>query len=426
MPQSVTCSGSPRTGVLSDWRKRVLREKDRLRKKKERRKKDRPLGGGALPRGCKGALSNGMMKVTKPKQTKEKDAVRKYTIHRAPGTFLTFTHREHLAREWNKRIKNGPHPTMRSFAKEMGIPAATWQREFNRGKTAETVRDPRRPNRWTYGEYDAGKAQDEINRNAANKGCPMAVTNILAEKFAHLVKVRKLSPYDAVRRMEEDEELKGKRIPKASTWYKHIRHGDIPVHYGDTPYHPDRERRKGPKPHEAKTVPGRLQLSDRPREANERLEPGHWEMDTVVSCINGVGGLLVLIDRFTREYRIELVREISQRAIIKALKRMRKKKLLSNARSVTTDNGCEFLDPEKIKAVLGCEVYYTRAYASYEKGSVENCNRIVRRWYPKGTDFGLCTRRDIRALERTINGIHRLSLNGMTATQFAAQHAPAA
>ena len=213
---------------------------------------------------------------------------------------------------------------MRSFAKEMGIPAATWQREFNRGKTAETVRDPRRPNRWTYGEYDAGKAQDEINRNAANKGCPMAVTNILAEKFAHLVKVRKLSPYDAVRRMEEDEELKGKRIPKASTLYKHIRHGDIPVHYGDTPYHPDRERRKGPKPHEAKTVPGRLQLSDRPREANERLEPGHWEMDTVVSCINGVGGLLVLIDRFTREYRIELVREISQRAIIKALKRLRK------------------------------------------------------------------------------------------------------
>ena len=135
---------------------------------------------------------------------------------------------------------------------------------------------------------------------------------------------------------------------------------------------------------------------------------------------------VVLIDRFTREYRIELVREISQRAIIKALRRMRKKKLLANVRSVTTDNGCEFLDPGKIKAVLGCEVYYTRAYASYEKGSVENCNRIVRRWYPKGTDFGLCTRKDIRELEQTINGIHRLSLNGMTATQFAAQHAPAA
>ena len=366
------------------------------------------------------------MKVTKPTTAKKKDAMRKYTIHRAPGDYLTFENREHLAREWNARIRRGSGLTLRSFAAEMGVPFETWRREFNRGRTAATVRDPDRPNRWIYGEYDAGKAQDEINRNAANKGCPMRVTNVLDAKFAKLVKGMGLSPYDAVCRMKEDPELKGKRIPEPSTWYKHIRHGDISVRYGETPYHPDRERRKGTKPHPAKTVPGRLQLSDRPKEADERSEPGHWEMDTVVSCLNGVGGLLVLIDRFTREYRIELVREISQRAVVKALRRLVRKKLIANVRSVTTDNGCEFLDPEKISAVLGCNVYYTRAYASYEKGSVENCNRIVRRWYPKGTDFGLCTRKDIRALETVINGIHRRSLNGMTATAFAAQFASAA
>ncbi|MBQ6339831.1 MAG: IS30 family transposase, partial [Kiritimatiellae bacterium] len=61
---------------------------------------------------------------------------------------------------------------------------------------------------------------------------------------------------------------------------------------------------------------------------------------------------------------------------------------LGKVLSITTDNGCEFLDPDKIKAAVGCNVYYTRAYASWEKGSVENCNRFVRRWYPKGTDFG--------------------------------------
>ena len=71
--------------------------------------------------------------------------------------------------------------------------------------------------------------------------------------------------------------------------------------------------------------------------------------------------------------------------------------------------------------MLGCNVYYTRAYASGEKDSVENCNRIVRRWYPKGTDFGRYTRKDINALETTINSIHRLSLKEMSATQFAAQ-----
>ena len=366
------------------------------------------------------------MKVSKPHQAKKRGAVRKYTIHRSPGTFLTFEHRELLEREWNRRIRSGQHPSLRSFAREMGLPFETWRRELRRGCACMSVRDPARPGRWIHGEYDAGKAQDEINRNAENKGCPMVVTNLLDAKFAHLVKDLKLSPYDAVRHMEEDDELSGRRIPSVSTWYKHIGHGDISVHFGETPYHPDRERRKGPKPHMAKTVPGRLQLSDRPREANDRSEPGHWEMDTVVSCINGVGGLLVLIDRYTREYRIELLREISQRAVIKALKRLRKKKLLANMKSVSTDNGCEFLDPDAIKAVLGCNVYYTRAYASYEKGSVENCNRIVRRWYPKGTDFGLCTRRDIAALEKTSNGIHRRSLGGMTAEQFGKAHRKAA
>lgn len=53
------------------------------------------------------------------------------------------------------------------------------------------------------------------------------------------------------------------------------------------------------------------------------------------------------------------------------------------------------------------ETYYTGVYASYEKGAVENCNRLVRRWYPKGTDFNRLTRRQIRQLEDWINSIHR-------------------
>ena len=87
--------------------------------------------------------------------------MRKYLIYRPHGAFLNFDHRQLLAKERNGRIKAGQHPTVRSFAKEMGIPPAMWIREFNRDKTAETVRDPNKPNRCIYGEYDPGKAQDE-------------------------------------------------------------------------------------------------------------------------------------------------------------------------------------------------------------------------------------------------------------------------
>lgn len=93
---------------------------------------------------------------------------------------------------------------------------------------------------------------------------------------------------------------------------------------------------------------------------------------------------------------------------------------------MTTDNGCEFLDQKRLDRVFKAETYYTRAYASYEKGSIENCNRIVRRWFPKGTDFNAFTRREILRLEDTINSIHRQSLNGETAhaydTRLAALH----
>ena len=387
-----------------------------MRKRKERRKKARPHGGDARVGNSKGVQTVGMIEVSKQKHTHRKDAVRKYTISKIPGHQLRYWDRQILERDWNDRVEHGPMPTIRGFAHDHGIKYETWRREFNRGKTGESIPNPNKPGRWIYATYSADKAQDNVNEGHANKGTKMIVTNKLSEEFAKYVKEKKLSPYDATCHLKEDHP--NDRIPHVRTWYKHIAHGDIPVHYGQTPYHPDKKRRKGPKPHPAKTVVGRLQLKDRPVEANDRTEPGHLEMDTIVSSINGTGGLLVLLDRCTRRYFIEKVESISQGDIIRALKRLRKRQGFRRVKSVTTDNGCEFLDPTAIKEVLGCDVFYTRAYASYEKGSVENCNRIVRRWHPKGTNFALCTRSDIKKLETTINGIHRLALGGKTAAQY--------
>ena len=75
-------------------------------------------------------------------------------------------------------------------------------------------------------------------------------------------------------------------------------------------------------------------------------------------------GLLVLVDRKSRRYVIELINHITQEDVVKAIKRMISRKALGRIRSISTDNGCEFLNPEKIKDVIGCNVYYTRAYAS--------------------------------------------------------------
>ena len=410
--KSAIYNGTPRKGVLSRWRKDVQKEKDRLRKAKNKRREKYSRTKETIK--YKSVIFSDIIK--KPKQ-KKRDAMKKYIIHKVPGTHLSFAQREFLAADWNRLVKYGPMPTLRSFAKAHGLAKSTWAREFNRGKTGITVRDTKHPGRWIYSEYDPGKAQDDVNSAAANKGTSMKVTNHMANKFTQLVKEEKRSPYDAVQIMRKENP----KIPCVRTWYNHIAHGDIPVKYGETPYHPSKKKRKGPKPHPAKTMPGRLQMSDRPKEANERSEIGHLEMDTIVSCVGGVGGLLVLIDRCTRKYFIEKIKSVSQDAVVAALKRMKNRDVFKNVKSVTSDNGCEFLDPNALKDIIKCNIYYTRAYASWEKGSVENCNRIVRRWYPKGTDFSLLTRDDTRKLENAINSIHRLSLGGMTAYDYAEQ-----
>jgi len=63
------------------------------------------------------------------------------------------------------------------------------------------------------------------------------------------------------------------------------------------------------------------------------------------------------------------------------------------------------------------EVFYTRTYASYEQGDVENCTRILRRWLPKRKDFSCVSVRRLRQVERSINAMHRASLGGATAEQ---------
>ena len=82
------------------------------------------------------------------------------------------------------------------------------------------------------------------------------------------------------------KELPDQRVPCLSTWYRHVNAGDVGVRYGETPYHPNRKP-KGPRPHPAMTVPGRLALDGRPAGATNRSRFGHYEMDTVVSSRTG-------------------------------------------------------------------------------------------------------------------------------------------
>jgi IS30 family transposase len=258
---------------------------------------------------------------------------------------------------------------MRTLAKTMGLPFGTFHREIRRGIVSQPML---RQNREVM-EYSEHVAQDNVNAGNINKGRGMVFNNTIAMLLAAMIKGEHKSPAHALR----DLKRKGfTYLPCLSSVYNHIAHGDIGVLSGDTPYGTRGSRKRKAPPRRSLKMPGNLSIEDRP-DISDRFEFGHWEMDTVVSGIHGQGGLLVLIERKTRFYVIIKLKHISQKAVLKAIRRLIRMKVMKIVKSITTDNGCEFLNQEQIRSLFAAinkelKIYYTHAYAAWEKGSVEN------------------------------------------------------
>lgn len=165
-------------------------------------------------------------------------------------------------------------------------------------------------------------------------------------------------------------------------------------------------------------------ITERPREADERTEQGHWEIDLVVGKQGTKPAVLTLVERKTRKSLYVLVRNKTQQEVIRAVSRARKRTggdFSEVFKTITADNGSEFLDSGAIKEASGCwEVYYAHPYSSWERGSNENGNRILRRFIPKGTDIGRLTDEELQRIEDWVNNYPRKIHGYKTANEMAA------
>ena len=169
-------------------------------------------------------------------------------------------------------------------------------------------------------------------------------------------------------------------------------------------------------------------IEDRPKEVNNRLEYGHWEGDTVKSARNAKPGLLTLTERKTREELIVKVDQATQEAVKRAfddLERRYGSQFKIKFKSFTFDNGSEFLNWESLEtSVLTAgekrtAVYFAHSYSSWERGTNENHNRMIRRFVPKGYDIGGFSDKEIKAVEDWMNNYPRRILGYNTPSQMA-------
>ena len=169
-------------------------------------------------------------------------------------------------------------------------------------------------------------------------------------------------------------------------------------------------------------------ITERPAGIAKRDVYGHWEMDTVVSAKNtGLSCLLVLSERMTREEIIVKIKNKKSSSVVHALnmleRKLGSKSFREKFKTITCDNGVEFLDMEGIEKSRYTKgnrtmVYYCHPYSSYERGTNENINRMIRRFFPKGTNFDLVTKKQVQLVEAWINHYPRKIFGGISSAQY--------
>jgi transposase, IS30 family len=164
--------------------------------------------------------------------------------------------------------------------------------------------------------------------------------------------------------------------------------------------HPSRKPRRSRRAVRSR-IPDRTPLAERPSAANSRQEIGHLEADLVVGP--GRSALQVIVDRKTRFVRLEKVPNKSAAACRLALSRRLKPLPAPLRRSLTYDNGLENAEHTLLNQDIGTRSFFCATYHSWEKPSVENTNGLLRRFWPKRTNFDTIHEQDIQRVEDWLN-----------------------
>ena len=157
---------------------------------------------------------------------------------------------------------------------------------------------------------------------------------------------------------------------------------------------------------------GGKSIHDRPQEANERQELGHWELDTVYSPRGHKTAIVTIVDRKTRLLKAQIVPNRTAHVVSEAIYKLLK---FENVKTLTADNGKEFSYHKKIERDLETQLYFADPYCSWQRGTNENTNGLLREFIPKGTDIADVTEDDLHYYTTLINTRPRKVLNWRTA-----------
>lgn len=180
---------------------------------------------------------------------------------------------------------------------------------------------------------------------------------------------------------------------------------------GGTLYTHLRQRRKKRKlrrdqPDRRGQIKNRISIDKRPTSVNRRGRIGHWEADLMSGKAHH-GFLVTLVERKSRRVRIGWVLRKTAEAVGSEIVRLLAEE---RVKTITFDNGKEFAGHERIAAELGCKCYFADPYSSWQRGTNENANGLIRQYFPKGMSLANPAPDRIALAERRLNNRPRKCL----------------
>jgi IS30 family transposase len=290
------------------------------------------------------------------------------------------------------------HLSIRAIAAALGRSPSTISREIRRNRSEHD------------GGYRAGRACERTNGRRSRSRRNSRFT---AEDWRLVEKLlaRRWSPEQIAGRLR----LEGTLSISHETIYAHVRRdrrrgGSLWRHLRQAA---KKRRKRYRSPDSRGKLAGKRHISERPPEVESRQVPGHWEIDTIKGDSQGAHSVVTMVERmtgFTLMGKLERHRVADTNARVIELVRRHAGQVLT----ITADNGTEFHGYKGIEEATGVKFYFATPHHSWERGTNENTNGLIRQFLPKRKSMANVTQRECEGHAKSLNTRPRKRLGYLT------------
>lgn len=265
-------------------------------------------------------------------------------------------------------LKDTKH-NQKEIARKVGVSPSTISRELKRN-TGQRGYRPKQANEMAIKRrHEASKAirmteamQAKVSEYINQEWSPEQISGYLRAEGGDWIS------HETIYRFVLEDKKNG------GTLYKQLRHSNK-----------KRKKRYGASDRRGE-IKDRVSIDKRPKSIEKRDRIGDWEIDLVIGK-NHKGAIVTIVDRLSLMTLIAKVGSKHAELVTKATTRLLGGYKKHAAHTITADNGKEFSGHKEISKALGVDFYFAHPYSSWERGTNENTNGLIRQYLPKGTEF---------------------------------------